>query len=77
MIIICVLFKDVFSFWDYESLVIEEYMSTQNWSIETHEKTGILEVNSVLVPFFLPNIPKGLAWDRIWASTVTVSSLYK
>jgi hypothetical protein len=60
-----VLFKNVFSFWDYEALVIEEHMITENWSIETHGKTGVLEENPVLVPLFLPNNPHGLVWNRI------------
>jgi len=32
--------------------------------------------NPVLVPLFLPKIPHGLAWDPIWASTMTGSSSY-
>ena len=50
------------------------YTELVYWNLR--ENWNVRKKNSVLVSIFLPKIPDGLAWDRIWASTVTGSSSY-
>jgi hypothetical protein len=33
-------------------------------------KSKLLKEKPILVPLFLPQIPKGLAWEKTWVSTV-------
>ena len=49
-------------------------LNREHWLNDTDGKTGVLGAKPVPVPLFPPQTPHRLAWDRIWASAVQLTT---